>query len=266
MNRATILALDAINREFYAAHAPEFSATRESPWPGWERALDPLGDLVSAGPTLRILDVGCGSGRLAGWLEQRLTRPHRYVGLDRSLPMVAIGRGARASSARGWILGDVLATEGRIPCRDAAFDAVLAFGLLHHLPSFRLRRALIADLLRLLRPGGIAALAFWQFGSEPRFERRVLSWERAAGVDPDQLEPGDRLLRWGESKPAAGTQAMRYCHYADPAEAERLTAGLPAEIVDSFRADGRSGTLNLYRVLRRRADAAPMANDARGHR
>jgi hypothetical protein len=44
---------------------------------------------------------------------------------------------------------------------------------------------------------------------------------------------------------------MRYCHHADPAEADRLTAGLQAEIVETFSADGRGGALNLYRILRR---------------
>jgi SAM-dependent methyltransferase len=256
MNRATVLALDAINRDFYRARAAEWNATREAPWPGWDRVLEHLRTMPGPanGARIRILDVGCGGSRLERWLETSLARPHRYVGLDRSLPLVALGRAARRtghdSSSPAWLLSDLLDSDGELPCRAAAFDAAVAFGLLHHLPSFALRRAFVSDLLRLLPRGGIAALAFWQLGAEARFERRVVPWEHAAGVDREQLEPGDLLLQWGAS-PAGGSGTVRYCHHADPAEVDRLTSGLPAVTVDTFRADGRGGALNLYRVLRR---------------
>ncbi|HVS13423.1 MAG TPA: class I SAM-dependent methyltransferase, partial [Thermoanaerobaculia bacterium] len=164
MDRATVLALDRINRDFYAAHAAEFVATRETPWPGWERLLPHLAALPvrARGGALRILDVGCGSGRLARWLEGRLERPHRAVGLDRSLPILLLARQAGPAPS---ILAD-LVSSGGVPCRDGAFDAALAIGLLHHLPSFELRRALARDLLRVVAPGGMVALAFWQFGSD----------------------------------------------------------------------------------------------------
>jgi SAM-dependent methyltransferase len=250
VNRETVEALDAINRDFYAAHAREFAATREAPWPGWTRALALLVGAGAAGPA-RILDLGCGSARLAPWLDGQ-PRPCRlYVGLDRSPRMLALARRGEGDDRRSWILADLLESAGALPCRDAAFDGIAVFGLFHHLPSFALRRALVVDVLRSLIQGGIAALAFWQFGAEPRFERRALDWERAPGVDPHQLEPGDRLLRWGDSSAAFDRGAARYCHWVDPDEAELLTSGLPVEIVDTFRADGRSGALNLYRVLRR---------------
>jgi len=259
MDRATIARLDRINRDFYVAHAGAFAATREAPWPGWERLLPHLRRLRpaagGAGGALRILDAGCGSGRLARWLHARLERPPRCVGLDRSLPILLLAADGTAAAPppAAWILADLVSSEGRVPCRTAAFDATAAIGLLHHVPSFALRRALIEDLLRLLRPGGLLALAFWQFGADPRFERRAVAWELATDVDPDELEPGDRLLAWGESAAAerAAGGVLRYCHYTDPGEADRLTDGLPAEIVEAYLADGRTGRLNLYRILRR---------------
>jgi hypothetical protein len=65
-------------------------------------------------------------------------------------------------------------------------------------------------------------------------------------IDPADLEPGDYLLRWGET-------ACRYCHFADPSEAARLVESLQLENVESFRADGASGDLNLYYLLRKKS-------------
>jgi SAM-dependent methyltransferase len=213
--------------------------------------LETLGRDGESG-VLRILDVGCGSGRLARWLDRRLQRPQHSIGLDRSLPILRLAA-ADAPAHTSWTHADLVATDGRLPYRDGAVDAAVAVGLLHHLPSFALRRGLIADLSRLLRSGGLLVLAFWQFGADPRFERRVVGWERAPAVDRSELEPGDRLLRWGDGdgSGASADGSLRYCHYADAAEAERLTTNLPLEIVDSFVADGRSAALNLYRILRR---------------
>jgi SAM-dependent methyltransferase len=252
MDRATVLALDRINRDFYSTHAAEFTAAREAPWPGWDRLLPHLRRLPEGGrgEVLHILDVGCGSGRLARWLAQRLERPHRVVGLDRSLPILLVrARGDAATS----VVHDLVSSAGEVPFRGGCFDAVAAIGLLHHLPSFELRRALVSDLLRVARPGGILALAFWQFGADPRFEGRRVPWERLPAVDRAQLEPGDRLLRWGSAGETTRLEPpLRYCHYTEPAEAHRLLEALDGEVVDSYHADGRSGALNLYLVSRRR--------------
>ena len=61
MNTATQRALAAHTRRFYEEHAIAFSATREHPWSGWQRVIAG----VQPSERLRVLDVGCGNGRLA---------------------------------------------------------------------------------------------------------------------------------------------------------------------------------------------------------
>jgi hypothetical protein len=68
----------------------------------------------------------------------------------------------------------------------------------------------------------------------------------APGAD---LEAGDHLLAWGERD--GDNASIRYCHHATPEEVSRLMDGAPAVPLESYRADGRSGDLNLYLVLRR---------------
>jgi SAM-dependent methyltransferase len=197
--------------------------------------------------------VGCGNGRFGDWLADHLAAPHRYVGLDRSLSLLALASPRRPRVVPRF-LSDVVRSAGSIPCRTATYDAVLGLAFLHHVPSFHLRRALIDDLLRVLHPGGILALSFWQFATEDRFRRRMVSWREtganaASPIDSSEVEEGDHLLAWGdrETPPAA----VRYCHHTSPEEADRLMFDQPAALLESYHADGRGGRLNLYCVWRR---------------
>lgn len=65
---------------------------------------------------------------------------------------------------------------------------------------------------------------------------------------PDDLETGDYLLGW---KNLPGQ--YRYCHHFSDAEIDRLIAELAphASVIASFSADGKTGDLNRYVVLRR---------------
>ena len=60
----------------YDAFAEEFSATREQSWPEFDKLKKHLqkGD--------RILDLGCGNGRLRKFLDEKLIPFGTYFALD----------------------------------------------------------------------------------------------------------------------------------------------------------------------------------------
>ena len=100
----------------------------------------------------RVLDVGCGlGGKTLAYLEAGA----RVVGIDIEAANVAQasrftkGRGARAEFA----VGDA----SRLPFRDGAFDLVVANDSLEH---FADPAAALADIARVLAPGGSAVLFF----------------------------------------------------------------------------------------------------------
>ena len=129
--------------------------------------LDPL---MKAGHVQRVLEAGCGTGHFATTLRDRYDLP-RVTAVD--LEPEAI---QHCSGRPG--LAPVRATVTRLPFSDATFDlAVCLDVLVHFLPGEE--RAPVAELLRVLRPGGfllLRAAAFRVFRS--RHSAYVLEQQR----------------------------------------------------------------------------------------
>ena len=248
MDAPTVARLNAINREFYRRHALSFDRTRRAPWPGWQR----VAELVSSLDRPSILDVGCGNARFGLFLAPAHSRPIDYLGVDASPRLLHLAA-SRGPSDWRWVEADVV--SGPLPLV-GEFDLVTCFGVMHHVPGESTRRALLISLAERVARGGHLAVSFWQFGDRPRFRDRALAWRRGVrglgSLDLSQLEDNDFLLPWGEgSEPGQEELPIRYCHFADRAEARRLVGDLGLEPVDEFFADGNSGDLNLYHLLRR---------------
>jgi SAM-dependent methyltransferase len=252
MDEKTVRSLNAINRSFYDDFASAFSETRRDPWPGWERLPGLLGR-HGPGP-VRILDLGCGNGRLGAYLADALPESRSaldFTGIDASAALLdeVHARRLPIGNVRTECI-DLVSTPIAAHLGKRRFALIALFGLIHHLPSERRRRELLASLARHLEPGGILAFAVWRFEAFERFRTKVRPWREFNAGSPDpidegQLEPGDHLLPWG-----AEGSAVRYCHFVDDAEAERLVQATNLQIADRYVADGREGSLNRYFLLR----------------
>ena len=240
MKERTIARLLDINRIFYLDFASRFSETRTPTQPGLERILPYIPDFCS------ILDVGCGNGRLAVWLDARGKRGD-YVGVDSSQSLLAhasaLTREVQDLSVR-FLQADITEPgwSGSLPFQE--YDTIFAISVLHHIPSLSLRRRLLRELASLLKPGGLVVVTTWQFLSSQRMRRKIVPWG-TVGLSPDELEPGDYLLDWKR-----GGIGYRYCHLVDEKEMRALAEWAGLEVVETFRSDGKEGNLNLYGVLR----------------
>ena len=97
-----------------------------------------------------VLEVGPGPGVTTDLLRARVDR----------LTCVEIDRASADSLARRMQGSNVTvccqdATAMSLP--DAAFDGALSFTMLHHVPSVVLQNRLLAEVARVLRPGGVFA-------------------------------------------------------------------------------------------------------------
>jgi SAM-dependent methyltransferase len=124
----------------------ELAARRGEPsylWrAGQQRRLEMI--LEAAGPRAsgRVLDNGCGVGEYLGRLARGAGAAHG-VELESSRARAAAGRAAPAS---------VLVAAGeRLPYADRSFDLVLSHEVVEHVDD---DRAVLAEIARVLRPGG----------------------------------------------------------------------------------------------------------------
>ena len=110
----------------------------------------PLVELIeSLAPASLVLDIGCGPGRVLGFLARR---GMRCIGLDRS--RVSVGLAAERYHRPG-VVGDNL----RLPFADAVADAVISDGVIHHTED---PQAAFAENWRVLKPGGRMYLAVYK--------------------------------------------------------------------------------------------------------
>lgn len=96
-----------------------------------------------ATPGMRVLDAGCGTGYGSAEFNARA-----IAAIDLSPEAVAH---AAAHYARPHAFF-AAATCAALPFRDAAFDFVVSFEVIEHLPDYR---ALLSEARRVLKPGGI---------------------------------------------------------------------------------------------------------------
>jgi ubiquinone/menaquinone biosynthesis C-methylase UbiE len=119
-----------------------------------ERMAQALLWVEEAGPAegTRILDAGCGAGRVAQELEKRGAD---VVGMDYSFGMV--GR-ANCICNAGTIHGvDLLQGDvGAIPFESSSFDVVVCLGVLSYLDA---EEKALDEVARVLRPGGTLILS-----------------------------------------------------------------------------------------------------------
>jgi ubiquinone/menaquinone biosynthesis C-methylase UbiE len=109
-------------------------------------------------PGERVLDVGCGSGRLITIVCEKIGPNGSLVELDFAPGMLAIGRRKANIGNVTFMLGDAHAMP--LPGKD--FDKVIALALLPHLDD---PPCALKEFHRVLKPGGLLIIAH-QMGRE----------------------------------------------------------------------------------------------------
>jgi tRNA (uracil-5-)-methyltransferase TRM9 len=230
-----------VNRQFYQTFANQFSATRRRIQPGVERILERLPEEAS------ILELGCGNGELPLQLSRK-KRGGSYLGLDFSSPLLELAQEINQKIAQTSSLKvQFRSTDLASPDWDAAltkekFEFILAFAFLHHIPGEELRAQILDKARRLLEYNGLFIHSEWQFLNSPRLVARIQPWS-TLGLSELDVDPGDYLLDWRQ-----GGSGLRYVHFFQAQELQRLAKSSNFNIKETFFSDGMEGRLGLYQT------------------
>jgi ubiquinone/menaquinone biosynthesis C-methylase UbiE len=137
-----------------------------------------LADDLQLRPGDRVLDVGCGPGRLARVFAERVAPTGAVDGIDAATEM--INRARRQARKRSAAVTFQVAFAQDIPFPDATFDAVGCTLALHHVAQDDQRTA-VAEMYRVLKPGGRLLIA--EFHKGPGRRHAGPRWLRHSGED-----------------------------------------------------------------------------------
>jgi SAM-dependent methyltransferase len=176
--------------------------------PEWAAHLhDDILPVVTSGVDLGedMLEIGPGPGAATEWLRHRV---RRLVAVELEADAAALLRERFATTNVSVVVGDATALD----YPDGSFDSVGTFTMLHHVPTRALQDALLAEALRVLRPGGtlvgsdsLASDRLHRFHEgdtyNPVEPAALLTRLQTLGFGPITITVGDTLLfRAGKEK------------------------------------------------------------------
>ena len=252
MKKSVIHQLNKLNTEFYQKVAVPFSNSRSYYWQGWNKLVPYVQELTKERDRVRILDIGCGNGRLGLFLREQIPQEYiQYIGVDNSEELITKAKEQyephrmEPTFITLDLVESLLKDELVEKLSEYRAHFISVLGVLHHIPSFELRQKLISDLGSLVVRDGYLAFTTWNFMESEKLIKKIVP-PTTVGVDPEELDPHDVILDWQR-----GLTAYRYCHYTDRMERELLIKNSGLEFKSEFTADGKVGTLNTYVVLQK---------------
>ena len=171
----------------YNAAADHFDAAPLAFWDRYGRRTVERLDLAEGA---RVLDAGCGSGASAVPAAERVGPSGRVIGVDLAEGLLRLAK-AKAD-ARGLRNAEFRCSDmSALPFEDGHFDAVVCVFAIFFVPNME---AQVAELWRLVRPGGRLAITTWG----PRFlePASTIWWESIARERPDlqrSFSPWERI-------------------------------------------------------------------------
>ena len=217
-------------RKTYDTVAGEFSASRAKFW----EELAFLAEHTKSGD--RVLDIGCGNGRLFPLIKERGAR---YTGIDYSEGLV--GEARRLHPDGDFVVADAVA----LPFAHNAFDIAYSFATIHHIPGKELRAQFVSEAARVLRPGGTFILTAWELWGI-RHAGVLLRTGLKSILRLIPLDVGDAILTFGKNR------AERYVHGFTQRELSLLLAEGGFTVISIESIARPSGGKNIVVVARKR--------------
>lgn len=167
---------------------------------------------IQAKPTDRVVEIGCGVGRLTRVLSERTAG---VKALDVSAEMLELARKHNGQLENvEWVHGDGVSLEG-IP--DGQADLVVSHVVFQHIPDPQITLGYVRDIGRVLKPGGLAG---FQVSNDTTVHRRRSSFGHRVRAALGRAPKGQAHAAWLGS--AVGVDDLRAAASEGEMDIEKL--------------------------------------------
>jgi len=143
-----------ITNDSYEKIAKEFSATRQQSWVEIDLAIK-----KHVKNSDKILDLGCGNGRLLLSLQKIDLKNIDYLGLDNSNKFIKNNQELKKNNINiKFIQQDILNLQN---LNNNTFDIIFMIASFNHIPSKELRQKVLNEIYRILKPNGKLIMTNW---------------------------------------------------------------------------------------------------------
>lgn len=194
-----------------------FSHTRMNQWYEVSFLVDQYVE-----PGDRVLDLGCGNGRVADLLNGIKAQ---YVGVDASPQLIEIARTLHPENE--FYVGSILQTD----FADNSFDHLMMIASFHHIPSQQYRLQTLAEAKRLVKPGGYIIVTNWNLHQWRFLPLRILFAHKKI-LSLHKMDFNDVFVPWKDNKKKV--LARRYYHAFTKKEIATLARKSNLKLVDQY--------------------------------
>jgi len=232
-----------LNYDLYEKQAESWDKTRSAIW---EKPT--LDFIKTIKPNSKILDLGCGNGRLYKQISKLIANSQKpianYLGLDPSKELIKICKTKYIDPSTSlrmtpkFIVGDGLDMNF-----NRQFDYIFCLGVLHHIPGEELQIKFLKNCYKALKKSGILFLHVWNRHQNKYDDKKYV---RIAG-----LEKNDLVIPWKNDK-----NYVRYVYRFNAAELKNLAKKAGFKTVNTFYGDKNGPStklrgLNIYLIAKK---------------
>ncbi|MEA1963445.1 MAG: class I SAM-dependent methyltransferase [Patescibacteria group bacterium] len=231
MNKKTQKEILNIVKKNYCEIAEHYSETRKKEL--WPELIDLTKNIPRAA---RVLDVGCGSGKLLKVLQENKIY---YLGIDSCAELLKKAKEQFPNFK--FSKGDIL-NLGAV--NKLNFDYVFCIAVLQHIPGKDLQIKALKQLKNKLSKDGKIILSVWNLWNQEKHRKLIWRFWFLKLIHKNKMDFGDILFDWKNSR--GENVSQRYYHAFRLFELKRIIKKSGLKIKKVYKDD-----YNIYAILKK---------------